>query len=59
MLVLPVAKERLSKKVKKRVWDSAGMEIELKLRKGRNKSSVGEVSLLFQISVLSICSCFP
>jgi len=32
------------------------MEIELVLRKGLGISGVGEVSLLFQISVLSICN---
>lgn len=31
------------------------MEIELVLKKGLGISSVGDVNLLFQISVLSIC----
>lgn len=35
--VLPMAKDRLGKKVKKHVWDPTDVEIELKLRKGPTK----------------------
>lgn len=50
-----MANERLCKKVKKHIWDPTSREMELGLKKGLGTSCVGEVSLLFQISVLSIC----